>query len=292
MTPQSDNARAALMMVASMAAFAVEDLFLKTAASALPPGQVLALTGGAGALIFWAIAARQGERVLSLQALRGAALVRTLSEAAAAMLYITALALVPLSVNAALLQASPLLVTMGAALVLGEKVGWRRWSAIGLGFLGVLIILRPGAEGFQLAGLLTVGCVVVLAARDLATRTMPASVGSLQLSAWAYIGMVPAGLLLMLIAGDAPAPVAPARWAQLGGALISGIAGYYLVVLAMRRGEVSVVAPFRYTRLVFVVVLAMIFLGERPDGWTLTGSALVILSGLYAFARERRRRAG
>ena len=286
----TDNTRAALLMVASMAAFAFEDLFLKRAAEALPPGQVIAMLGAAGAAVFWIFAARAGQPILTRRALTGAALVRSLSEAGATMLYITALALIPLTMNAALLQASPLVVTMGAALFLGEKVGWRRWSAIVVGFVGVLIILRPGTEGFRAAGLLTVACVIILAARDLATRMMDASIGTFQLTTWAYIALVPAGLLLMAGQGQSPQPVAAERWVDLTGALVTGLFGYYAVTAAMRLGEVSVVAPFRYTRLVFAMILAVIFLGERPDLWMLIGAALVIGSGLYTFAREAQRR--
>lgn len=275
-------------MVASMAAFAFEDLFLKRAASAMPPGQVIAMMGAGGAVVFWLFAARLCQPILTRRALTGAAALRTLSEALAAVLYITALALMPLSINSALLQASPLVVTMGAALVLGEKVGWRRWAAIAVGLLGVLIILQPGTDGFRMAGLLTVACVVAMAARDLSTRVMDVSIGTFQLTTWAYLGLVPAGLLLMAVQGQSLQAIDPSQWVDLTGALITGLFGYYAVTAAMRLGEVSVVAPFRYARLVFAMILAMIFLGERPDVWMLTGAALVIASGLYTFAREAR----
>jgi len=287
---QTDNRRGALLMLASMAAFAFEDLFLKRAATTLPPGQVVAMIGAVGALCFWAIARARGEAILTRSALSRPALIRSLSEAAATMLYISALALIPLSVNAALLQASPLVVTMAAALFLGERVGWRRWSAIGVGFVGVLVILRPGTEGFQAAGLLTVACVFILAARDLSTRMMPAHIGTFQLTTWAYLALVPAGLLLMALRGTAPMAIAPAEWRDLTGALLTGLVGYWAVTAAMRLGEVSVVAPFRYSRLVFALILAAVFLGERPDAWMICGATLVIGSGLYTWAREARLR--
>ncbi|WP_149589891.1 DMT family transporter [Tabrizicola flagellatus] len=289
-TPAADNTRAALMMVASMAFFAVEDLFLKRSAEAMPPGQVLALTGAAGACVFWALAAGQRQAVLSREALRGVPLWRTLAEAAAAMLYIVALALAPLSMTSALLQASPLVVVAGAALFLGETVGWRRWASILVGFAGVLVILEPWGAAFDPTGLLTVACVVALAARDLLTRTMPARIGTFQVATWAYLGLVPSGALLMAGMGQSFLWPTPWQWAGLAGALVSGLFGYYAVVAAMRLGEVSVVAPFRYTRLVFALAIAMVFLGERPSGTTLVGAALVVGSGLYAFARERARK--
>lgn len=290
-TDAADNTRAAALMVGSMAFFAVEDLFLKRSAEALPPGQVLALTGAAGACVFWALAAGQRQRVLSLDALRGVPLWRTLSEAAAAVLYILALAWAPLTMTSALLQASPLVVVAGAALFLGERVGWRRWASILVGFVGVLVILQPWGAAFDPTGLLTVACVIALAARDLLTRVMPERIGTFQVATWAYLGLVPSGALLMAGMGQAFVWPSPGQWAGLGGALVSGLFGYYAVVAAMRLGEVSVVAPFRYTRLVFAMLVAMIFLGERPDGSTLVGAALVVGSGLYAFARARRKRA-
>ena len=293
MTPApraTDNSRAALLMVASMAFFAVEDLFLKRSAEALPPGQVLALTGGAGALVFWALATRQRQPVLSIDALRGIALLRTLAEAGAAVLYILALALAPLTMTSALLQASPLVVVAGAALFLGEKVGWRRWVSILVGFAGVLVILEPWDASFDPTGLLTVACVLVLAVRDLSTRAIPERIGTFQVATWAYLGLVPAGAALMAGMGQSFVWPTPGQWAGLGGALVSGLFGYYAVVAAMRLGEVSVVAPFRYTRLVFAMIIAMIFLGERPQGSTLLGAAIVVGSGLYAFARERARK--
>ncbi|MFM7334186.1 MAG: DMT family transporter [Tabrizicola sp.] len=286
----ADNTRAALLMVGSMAFFAVEDLFLKQSAEALPPGQVLSLTGAAGACVFWALAARQGQKVASTEALSGVPLWRTLAEAAAAVLYILALAWAPLTMTSALLQASPLVVVAGAALFLGETVGWRRWSSILVGFLGVLVILQPWGAAFDPTGLLTVGCVVVLAARDLLTRVMPARIGTFQVATWAYLGLVPSGALLMAGMGQAFVWPSPGQWAGLGGALISGLFGYYAVVAAMRLGDVSVVAPFRYTRLVFSMLVAMLFLGERASETTLLGAALVVGSGLYAFARERARK--
>lgn len=288
-TSASENSRAAVLMTGSMAFFAVEDLFLKRAAEALPPGQVLALTGAAGALIFWALAARKGQKVLSRDALRGIPLLRTLAEAIAAMLYIVALALAPLSMTSALLQASPLVVVAGAALVLREKVGWRRWASILTGFLGVMVILSPWDAAFDPVGLLTVACVLMLAVRDLSTRVMPARIGTFQVAAWAYIGLVPAGIALMGLMGQGFVMPNPAQWLGLGGALTTGLFGYYSVVAAMRLGEVSVVAPFRYTRLVFAIILAVAFLHERPGISTLIGAGIVVGSGLYAFARERSR---
>jgi drug/metabolite transporter (DMT)-like permease len=201
------------------------------------------------------------------------------------------LALLPLTLTAALLQASPLVVTIAAALFLGERVRWRRWTAVLVGLMGILIILRPGMEGFRWAALLTIACVLLITLRDIATRVVPADIGTMQLTTWAYLTIVVAGVVLMALQGHSPVLPSEDLWGYLAGALLTGVVGYWAVTAAMRVGEASVVAPFRYSRLVFSVGLAMIFLGERPDQWTVIGSALVIGSGLYTLAREARLRA-
>lgn len=292
MTDRSENTRAALWMVGSMAAFAVEDLFLKRAAADMPPGQVLVINGLIGGTIFALLALRRGEQPFSLAAFRGHALARNLAEAVAALLYILVLALAPLSFAAALLQALPLMVTAGAALFLGETVGWRRWTSILVGLLGVMIILQPWNSGFDAIGLAMLASVAAVAVRDLVTRRMPATTGSMSLSCWGVYACVPGGVVLMIARDEALILPGGGASAGLAAAIVFGCIGYYMVVAAMRLGEVSVVAPFRYTRLVFSVLLAVVFLGERPTAAVMLGAAIVTASGLYVLSRERKRKAG
>lgn len=289
--PSSDNNRAALLMVAAMAGFAIEDVFLKRVAMVLPPGEVLVINGVLGGALFAAAAYYKGERVFSLDAFRGAPLIRNASEAVSALLYIYALAIAPLVMASALLQASPLIVTAGAALFLGETVGWRRWLSIIAGFIGVLIILEPWKQGFDPAGLAMLGCVITLAARDLVTRRMPVRIGTMSLSAWGFASIAPAGLVLMMIQGQSFVLPAQGQAMDLAMALITGVLGYYAVVAAMRIGEVSAIAPFRYARLVFASSLGILVLGESLATNVVIGSAVVVGSGLYVFGRERARQA-
>ena len=286
-----DNTRAALTMTLAMAGFAVEDIFLKRAAVAMPPGQIIVINGLIGGLIFAALARIRGENAFSRDAFRGLALWRNLSEGSSTLLYMLTLALAPLSFASAMLQATPLLVTAGAALFLGEIVGWRRWTSICVGFVGVLIILEPWRDGITLAGFAMVFSVIALAARDLVTRRMPARHGSMTISAWGFLSLVPAGLILMALRGEGFIIPDADRMIDLGGSLVFGILGYYAIVAAMRMGEVSVVAPFRYSRLVFAVTLAIIFLDEKLTPGIIIGSIIVVTSGLYVFARERQRKA-
>jgi drug/metabolite transporter (DMT)-like permease len=281
------NLRGSLLMVAAMAGFAAEDMFLKSAARSLPVGQILILFGAGGSLIFALLAKRRGERVLHPAILSPPILIRAVFEVTGRLFYTLAIALTPLSSASAILQATPLVVVAGAALIFGEKVGWRRWTAIAVGFAGVLIILRPGLEGFELLSLLAVVGTLGFAGRDLATRAAPPVLSNLQLGVYGFAMMVPTGAALLFAWGGAALPT-PTATAYLLAATIVGVAGYYSLTAAMRIGEVSVVTPFRYTRLVFALILSVTVFGESPDAATLLGSAIVVASGVYTLLRSRR----
>jgi len=281
-----ENLRAIALMVLSMAGFAIEDMLIKYIALEMPTGQFLMLIGAGGALIFTLMAWRQGQAVLSADFLRPTIIIRNLGEVIGTLGFVTALVLTPLSSASAVLQATPLAVTLGAALVLREAVGWRRWSAILIGFCGVVAVIRPGLEGFQPASLFAVLGVIGLATRDVATRATPATISSLVLSAHGFGMLVPAGAFLLWISGGAVAPSAQG-YGLLFTALIIGVSAYYALTLSMRLGDVAVVTPFRYVRLVFALFIGVTVFHEQPDAWTLGGAAIIILSGLYTFFRER-----
>ncbi|MFZ5750443.1 MAG: DMT family transporter [Pseudomonadota bacterium] len=282
----SENRAGIFLMVAAMAGFALEDMFVKLAARDMPVGQILTIMGAIGAPVFALIARLQGARLITPALWSRPVLLRNGGELVGTFGYISAVALTPLATASAILQALPLVVTMGAALFLGAKVGWRRWSAILAGFLGVLIVLRPGAGDFEPASLLAVLGVAGLALRDLATRTVPRETSSMVLSAYGFAMTVPLGLA-MLALGPAPVAVGTQGALWLTGALAMGLGGYWAIVEAMRLGEIAVVTPFRYARLLFALILGALVFAEYPDAWTLTGAALIIASGLYTFTRER-----
>ena len=281
-----ENLRAIALMVLSMAGFAIEDMLIKIIALEMPTGQFLMLIGAGGALIFTLMAWRQGQAVLSADFLRPTIIIRNLGEVIGTLGFVTALVLTPLSSASAILQATPLAVTLGAALFLREAVGWRRWSAILIGFCGVVVVIRPGLEGFEPASLFAVLGVIGLATRDVATRATPATISSLVLSAHGFGMLVPAGAFLLWISGGAVAPSAQG-YGLLFAALIIGVSAYYALTLSMRLGDVAVVTPFRYVRLVFALFIGVTVFHEQPDAWTLGGAAIIILSGLYTFFRER-----
>lgn len=283
----TENFRGILLMVGAMAAFAIEDMFIKWMGATVPPGQILMMLGLGGAAGFALIARLRGETLISRVFVSRAVVIRNLGELTGTFGFITAIVLTPLSSASAILQAMPLAVTLGAALFFREPVGWRRWSAIGVGFIGVLIVIRPGGAAFEPASLFALLGVAGLATRDLATRAVPHSTSSVVLSAWGFSMLIPTGGALLLLTGGANVPSAGV-FGLLAGAVVLGIAGYYAITQAMRMGEVAVITPFRYTRIVFALIIGVTVFGERPDGWTLGGAALIIASGLYTLWREAR----
>ncbi len=286
---ESDNLRAIALMVAAMAAFAVLDFLLKLASAAMPTGQVLVALSGGLCLVFAAICVRRGSPLADRSLLAPLVVTRCASEVGATTFFVTALTLNPLSLVSAVQQATPIFVTMGAALWLREPVGWRRWAAVLAGLAGVLVIIRPGLAGFEASALLAVGAAVCLAIRDLVSRRMPAEIGSDQLSLWAYALLLPFALVLML-AGPPMTPATPAAWGLLVCAVAIGAVAYLTLLGSTRIGDLSVVIPFRYSRLIFALLLGIGLLGERPDAPTYAGAAIVVASGLYTWLRERRRR--
>lgn len=281
-----DNLRGSLMMVAAMAGFAIEDAVIKHLAGSLPVGQIMMLIGLGGALVFGLLAHRRGYSLFVPEFARGAVLLRNLSEMLGAAAFVMAIVLAPLAAVTAILQAMPLAVTLGAALFLREPVGWRRWSAILIGFAGVLLIIRPGSAAFEPASLLAVIAVFGLSARDLATRRVPARIHSLQLSGWGFGMVAPAGLLLLLASGTAPVVPTAADWGWIAAALSAGVLAYAALVGATRLGDIAVTTPFRYSRLIFAMIIGLVIFGEIPDAMTLAGSALVVGAGLYTLWRQ------
>jgi drug/metabolite transporter (DMT)-like permease len=271
-----------------MAAFTLEDMFIKQLTASVAPGQILIVLGLTCAVIFLCMAFFSRQRIFIAEAWQTLPMVRAMAEAVSAVAFVTALAAVELSTVAAVFQAMPLVVTMGAALFLGEQVGWRRWSAIGVGFIGVLMIIRPGFEGFRPESLFVVVAVIGVAARDLITRRLNSKISSAVVSSQAYLALALGGTVLMILGGH---PIQSVETGQIGpyaGAIFFGVLGYYGIVTAMRVGEASAVTPFRYTRLLFSILAGGLVFGERPDLMTLAGASLIIGSGLYTFLRERR----
>ena len=274
-------------MMMSMACFAVEDTFIKLLSARLPATQILFSIGFGGAIITLLLAIVLSVNLADKILLNKHVISRTIADLFGALSFTSAMVLIPMSLLASILQATPLFVTLGAAILLGEKVGWRRWSAIFIGFLGVIIILQPGYGSFQLASLLGLAAVLCLALRDVVTRDMATEIPTLTVTFYACLAMGSAGFIAYPFFGP---PIMPTTYETiiLICAAIIGLTGYFLLVLATRKGDVSVIAPFRYSRLLFSLGLASLILGEKLTLPILLGGLLVVSSGIYTFGRERR----
>lgn len=285
-----DNLRGAILMVLAMLGFAIEDSFIKLMGNALPVGQILTLLGLGGSAVFAVIVRVQGRALFEREMLAGPVILRGAGEIIGTICFISAIVFTPLSTASAILQATPLVVTLGAALFLGESVGWRRWAAILVGFAGVLMIIRPGLEGFSPLSLFAVGGVLGLALRDIATRKTSATLSTMQLSFLGFLVLIPAGLAMLAVTGQRFAPLDARLMALMAASVSIGVFAYYGIVAAMRVGEVSFVTPFRYSRLIFAMIIGIAFFGERPDALTLLGGAIIVASGIYTVLRERKQR--
>lgn len=283
-----NNLHGILLMTGGMVGFTFEDMFIKMLTGTLPVGQVLILIAAGSATIFLGLSLLLRHRPFARAAWRPVFLIRAGCEAVAALCFVTALASVDLSVAAAVFQALPLVITMGAALFLGEQVGWRRWTAISLGFVGVLLIIRPGMAGFEPRVLLVLISVLAVAARDLLTRRIDVTVPSTVVSFQGFAAVIPAAMVLLALSPQQATLPDPAEWWKAAGGVTFGAVGYYAVVASMRLADVGALMPFRYSRLVFSMLVGVVVFHERPDAITLSGAALIIATGLYTFLREQR----
>ena len=285
----SDNARGAILMMAGAAAFTVSDAIMKVLGAQLPMFQTLVWRGLAVCLVLGLMALRAGAfRVRLTRHDRALVVLRAAADTASTWFFLKALYQMPIANLNAIMQALPLTLTLGAALFLGESVGWRRLVAIGLGFVGVLLIVRPDADGFDLYSIYALICVALVTMRDLLTRRMSRSVPSL------LVALANAGFVTLFGMAGLPTEtlVMPgfATTLLLAGTAAFIVAGYLLTVTAVRTGELWFVTPFRYTGLVWALLLGLALFAEWPDALTLTGAALIVGTGLFTLYRERQAR--
>ena len=279
--------RAILLMILAMALLALSDMFIKLSSQVFSPGYVMFLLSLGGTLCFMLIAKWQGANLLSRDALHPWVLARSALEIVGGVGLVMSIGVIPLSLFAAIMQMAPLVVTLGAAVFLKEPVGLRRWLAIFAGIIGMLLVIQPGTEGFEPAALFAVMGVCGLGLRDLITRLSPPEIPSISLATWGFAATIPVGFGLILLS-DVPTDVTGTTVWHMGAGIIVTALGYYAVTQAMRMAPAAIVSPFRYTRLVFTMSLGILIFGERPDGLTLLGAAIILSAGLYALYRERK----
>ncbi|RWQ03550.1 DMT family transporter [Mesorhizobium sp.] len=282
----SPNLRGALFMVVAMSGFTLNDAITKVASESMNMAQVMLIRGAFASLFVGLLAWERGALALPGSMLQPMLAIRVIGEAGATASFLIALAHLPIANVSAVLQALPLAVTMGAALVFKEGVGWRRWLAIAIGFAGVLIIVRPGFEGFSIYSLLALACVACCAVRDLATKRIPQAIPTLLVSTTTALAMTMLGAALLLPMGGWT-PMTGESTAFLALAAVLVVIGYQFIIMAMRVGDISFIAPFRYTALLWSILLGLFIFGDVPDLPMILGASIIVCSGLYALYRER-----
>lgn len=278
--------RAALFMCISMAGFTMNDGIAKFASMSMNMGQVMLVRGVFASLLIGLIAWQQGALARPSLVLHPTVILRGACEAAGTVTFLIALSHLPIANVSAVLQALPLAVTMGAALFFSEPVGWRRWLAILVGFIGVLIIVQPGADAFSPFSVLTLISVAFCAVRDLATRLVPPHIPTLLISTSTAIVVTICGIVLIgPMGGWSPMSTGTTLIIVLGAGLL--LVGYQFIIQAMRAGDISFVAPFRYTALLWSMILGFVVFGDVPGLAMTVGASIVVASGLYTLYRER-----
>ena len=212
-------------------------------------------------------------------------IIRILAEIGTTVTFLTALKYMPLANVTAILQSLPLAITMAAAIFLGEPVGWRRWSAICIGFTGVLIIIRPGLAGFSSYSLLALAAVILLTVREISTRKLDSKIPTVTVALSTTVGTT-AFAALMLI-GNEWAEINLVSWSLIIAAAAAVTIATLLSVVAMRTGDIGFVSPFRYTSLIGAIGLGILLFGEWPDGITLLGALIIAFAGIYSLYREQ-----
>jgi drug/metabolite transporter (DMT)-like permease len=282
-----DNLRGAAFMVASMFSFAVNDTVSKSFGSQLPVGEFMLVRGLFATTFILLVAIAIGPMRPLHHVLKPMIALRSLGEAAATVAFLAALWHMPIANVSAVMQALPLAMTVAAALLFGETIGWRRIAAILAGLFGVLVILRPASGGFGIYAFYLVFSVAACVVRDLATRRMGESVPAFFLTFATALAVTITGGAIAL--GEPLSRIGGGDLVWLAGGSLFLVAGYHFSVLAMRVGDIGFVAPFRYSVLLFSIAGGMVAFGEIPDWATLAGAAIVVAAGVYTFHRERLR---
>ena len=281
------NLRGILFMTLSMGGFAVEDLFLKILSETVPVSQILIYVGISATVLLSIISIIKRIPVLRNDIYSNKLfIIRSFADMMGAVLIVTSISLMPLSTVSSILQALPLFITFGAVLIFKESVGWRRWSAVSFGFIGVILILKPGLSSFHPSSLIVLLAVACLALRDIVTRKISKDIHSITVSLYAFILTTVGGIFSLPFFGNF-VTLTITQWFVVLTITLFGCFSYFMLVLATRKGDISVISPFRYSRLIFALVLAILVLNERPDTLTLFGAAIIVASGYYTIWRER-----
>lgn len=286
------NTRAIIAMLVAMSGFIINDTCVKLAGETLPLGMVVLVRGVMACALMIVLALALGQwRPIPREARKplGA---RVVGEIGCTFLYLTALMAMPLANATAILQAMPLVMTIAAATFLRERVGWQRWAAVAAGLVGMLMVVQPGMAGFDANALIAISALAFMAVRDLSNRFIPRSAPTIMVAFTTMLAVTIMGGVLVAIDGVERLPNAREMLYLTGSACFLTLA-FYFITDAMRTGELSVVAPFRYSIIVWAFILGYVVWGDVPGLLRSAGIALIVSSGLFILYREqvRRRRA-
>lgn len=282
----SDNYRGAIFMILAMAGYVLNDSIMKLSSTEMGIFQAIFIRGCFITLFMAGLMLRQGSSLNPFLHINGVILLRVAAEIIGTACFLLALTAIPIANATAILQATPFVLTLVAAIFLGEKVGWQRYLAIILGFIGVMIIVRPGVDGFSIYSLLALVTVFTIVIRDVATQKVAANVSTVYLAYLTAFSITLMGGLVSLVLGTWT-PLTFSNVGVLAGAAGFLVVGYLCGIMTMRVGEVSFIAPFRYTILIWAIIIGIIVFGDIPDALTLFGCAIVVVAGVYSFYRER-----
>ena len=291
MTPlAAANRRGIVAMAGAMACFIANDAVVKLASAAMPTAQLIFLRGTMATAIVLAVAFATGALARARDTVHRSVVVRALAEALATVLYLTALFQLPIANAAAINLSTPLFIVVLAVAFMGEKVSAAHWLAVCTGFAGVLLVVQPGLEGFNAYALVCLLSALFQALRDLLTRRIAADVPAVLITLSTTVAVTLLAGALSLVEGWRA--FAPRDLALLALAAAFLMGAYYLIVDAMRHGELSLVAPFRYTGVLYAIVLGYLIWGDVPNALAWAGIALLVGAGLFVLHRERARARG
>jgi drug/metabolite transporter (DMT)-like permease len=278
----SPAAGAALLMVAATVMFAVMNALVRLCTEALPPTEVAFFRCFFSLLAMLPWIARYGVSAMKTQRIRLYS-VRALLATVSMICWFTAVATIPLAEATALSFTGPLFATAGAALILRETVGWRRWSAVAVGFLGVLIVLRPGAVSPSLGASLALASALLGAAGMLMVKSLSRTEPTPAIVAYMMIYLTPLSLIAALPVWQWPALE---LWPWLAALGVLGAAAHLCFTHALAMGDASAVMPYDYLRLPAAAAMAYAMFAEVPTAWTWIGGAVIALATMYIAHRE------
>lgn len=281
----TDNMRGILAILAASTAFVLNDTLVKLVTAELPTGQLIAIRGAMATTLILAVAAAMRALARPRVLLAWPMAVRVTAASVSTLFIVLSLKHMPLAIVTSVLQVTPVIVTVGSALLFKEEVGWRRWATTIAGFAGVLLIVQPGAAGLDAYALFALAALLFTTTRDLTTRLIDKSVSSL------FVAGASSGLITLVGCAfyglERWVVPSPRALVLLALASVCLLFAYTLIIYAMRTGQLSVVAPFRYTLIPLSLLLGYLIWGDVPNALAWVGIAIVIGSGLYALRSER-----